>query len=161
MYLCCANVCSYSHSFCCSSSFACLCSLSCCFQFCRFDDILQGLNTTILEMQQCAADIRKLSSEYQIRDFRPIHVHYGVLSNACFKYDQIAEKLEDLSKKLLVEVVAAASPPHEVQEEYLSFNIEDQAGSDVVDVCVSDVVDVLCCRCVCQCCMNICICAPV
>jgi hypothetical protein len=69
--------------------------------------------------------MRKLSSEYQIQDFRPIHVHYEVLSNACFKYDQITEKLKDLSEKLLVEVVAAASPPHEVQEEYLSFNIED------------------------------------
>jgi hypothetical protein len=69
--------------------------------------------------------MRKLSSEYQIRDFRPIHVYYGVLYNACFKYDQITEKLEDLSEKLLVEVVAAGSLPHEVQEEYQSFNIKD------------------------------------
>jgi hypothetical protein len=52
-------------------------------------------------------------------------MHYGVLSNTCFKYDQIAEKLEDVSEKLLVEVIAEASPPHEVQEEYVSYNIED------------------------------------
>jgi hypothetical protein len=46
------------------------------------------------------------------------------MSNACFKYDQIAEKLETVSKKLL-EPLAGASPPHEVQEEYLSFNLDD------------------------------------
>jgi hypothetical protein len=31
----------------------------------------------------------------------PLYVHYGVLSNACFKYDQIAEKLESLVEELL------------------------------------------------------------
>jgi hypothetical protein len=48
-------------------------------------------------LKQCPHNMRKLSSDYQIRDFRPIHVHYGVLFNACFKYDQNAEKLEDVS----------------------------------------------------------------
>jgi hypothetical protein len=75
-------------------------------------------------MKRCARDMRKMSSDHQIRDFRPIHVHYVVLSNICFKYDQIAEKLKNVSEKLL-DSLAGASPPHEVQEEYLSFNLDD------------------------------------
>jgi hypothetical protein len=47
-----------------------------------------------------------------------------VLSNVCFKYDQIVEKLESVSDELL-ESWAGASPPHEVQEEYLNFNLND------------------------------------
>jgi hypothetical protein len=86
--------------------------------------VWEALATTITEMKRCAQDMRKLSSEHQIRDFSPIHVRYGVMSNACFKYDQIAEKLETVSKKLL-EPLAGASPPHEVQEEYVSFNLDD------------------------------------
>jgi hypothetical protein len=82
----------------------------------RFDEVKEGLNIAISEMQR---HMRKLSSEHQIQS------NYGVLSNAYFKYDQIAKKLKDVSEKLLVEVVAEASPPREVQEEYLSFNIKD------------------------------------
>jgi hypothetical protein len=85
----------------------------------RFDEVKEGLNIAISEMQQCAQDMRKLSSEHQIQS------NYGVLSNAYFKYDQIAKKLKDVSEKLLVEVVAEAPPSREVQEEYLSFNIKD------------------------------------
>jgi hypothetical protein len=68
--------------------------------------------------------MRKLSSDHQIRYFGPLHVHYEVLSNACFKYDQIVEKLKSVSDKLM-ESLAEASPSHEVQEEYLSFNLDD------------------------------------
>jgi hypothetical protein len=82
----------------------------------RFDEVKEGLNIAISEMQR---HMRKLSSEHQIQS------NYGVLSNAYFKYDQIAKKLKDVSEKLLVEVVAEAPPPREMQEEYLSFNIKD------------------------------------
>jgi hypothetical protein len=58
-----------------------------CFQFSRYDEVFQALDTAITEMKRCARDMRKLSSDHQIRDFGPIYVHYGVLYNACFKYD--------------------------------------------------------------------------
>jgi hypothetical protein len=79
-----------------------------------YDEVFQGLDTAITEIKRCARDMRKISSDHQIRDFGPIHVHYGVLSNACFKYDQIAEKLETVSKKLLVEALAG-----------MCFNLDD------------------------------------
>jgi hypothetical protein len=93
-------------------------------QFDMFDQVWEALNTTISEMQRCAVAMRKLSSDHQIRDFSSIHVHYGVLSNACFKYDQIEEKLKSVTTKLLDEW-CPQSPSHEVQEEYLSFNLDD------------------------------------
>jgi hypothetical protein len=74
----------------------------------------QALDTIVTVMKRCARDMRKLSSDHQIRDFGPIHVHYGVLSNARFKYDQIVEKLEIVSDELL-EAGAGESPLHEVQ----------------------------------------------
>jgi hypothetical protein len=82
-----------------------------------------GLKKAIFEMKQCARDMRKLSSKHQIHDFWPLHVHIEVLFNACFKYDQIAEKLKSVVEEL-VEPWAGASPPREVQE-YVSYNIND------------------------------------
>jgi hypothetical protein len=71
-----------------------------CFVACSLLGTMRYFKVLTLQLQrlkQCSQDMRKLSSDYQIRDFGPIHVHYEVLSNACFKYDQIAEKLEDVS----------------------------------------------------------------
>jgi hypothetical protein len=92
-------------------------------QFIRFNEVRQALEKAIFEMKQCAREMRKLSSDHQIRDFRPIHVHIAVLCNACFMYDQIAEKLKSLTEEL-VEPWTGASPPSEVQE-YASYNIND------------------------------------
>jgi hypothetical protein len=85
---------------------------------------VQGaLEKAIFEMKQCAHDMRKLSNDHQIRDFWPLHVHVGVLSNTCFKYDQIAEKLKSVAEEL-VEPWVGVSLPREVQE-YVSYNIND------------------------------------
>jgi hypothetical protein len=75
--------------------------LFCWLHFSKFDEVRQALEKAITEMKLCARDMRKLSSYHQIHDFGPIHVHYGVLSHVCFKYDQIAEKLKSDSEELL------------------------------------------------------------
>jgi hypothetical protein len=66
-------------------------------------------------------------------------VNVGVLSNACFKYDQIAEKLKSVAEEIM-KPWAGASPLREVQEEYVTYNINDP-GSEVLEL----VCYVICC----------------
>jgi hypothetical protein len=83
------------------------------------------LDFVITEMAHAAADLRKVSSEHEVRvahaaaDVGSRYVHMAVMSRACSKMDGVAEKLKNVANNLM-NVLAGQSPPHEVQEEYLS-----------------------------------------
>jgi hypothetical protein len=99
-------------------------------QFDRFVEVRDGLESALTEMECAAANLRRVSREHgvhvanAIADVDGCYVHMSVMSRACGKMDDVAEKLENVTNRLF-NVVHEESPPCEVQEEFISYNIDD------------------------------------
>jgi hypothetical protein len=75
-----------------------------------------------MEMANVVADLRKVTREYGVcvanaaTYVNSRYVHMAVMTRPCGKMDDVA-KVEN--------VMAGPSPPHEVQEEYISWDLDD------------------------------------
>jgi hypothetical protein len=116
-------------------------------QFDRYNKVWDGLDSAITEMAHVAANLRKVSREHVVcvanvaANVDSRYVHMAVMTRACGKMDGVAEKLKNVANSL-VNVLAGPSPPHEMQEEYISWNLDDSGwvlglGLGVVDEVVS------------------------
>jgi hypothetical protein len=98
--------------------------------FDRYVEVRDGLQSALTEMERAAADLRIVSREHGVRvanaatDMDVHYFHLSVMTRACGKMNDVAEKLENATSRLF-NVLHEESPPHEVQEEYISWNIDD------------------------------------
>jgi dUTPase len=74
--------------------------------------------------------LRKVSREHGVyvanaaTDVDSRYVQMVVMAWACGKMDGVVEKLEKVVN-ILMNVLASESPPHDVQEEYILWNLDD------------------------------------
>jgi hypothetical protein len=90
----------------------------------RYHEVWDAADSAITEGAHDADDLRKVSEEHGVRvahaanvDSR--YVHMAVMTRACGKMVDVAEKLESVTNTLR-NALSEESLPHEVQEEYIS-----------------------------------------
>jgi uncharacterized protein YajQ (UPF0234 family) len=67
-------------------------------QYSRHKEVRDALDIAIAEMQKNALDLKKVSVEHYVPT--NYYVSIGLLSNACFRMEQIADILDATSNKL-------------------------------------------------------------
>jgi hypothetical protein len=81
-------------------------------------------------MDHLADDLREVSAEHGVRvakaatDVDGRYVHMTVMTRTCGKMDVVADKLKTVAKTLR-KALSEESLPHEVQEEYISWSLND------------------------------------
>jgi hypothetical protein len=100
------------------------------FQLDRYREVRDAANAAITEMDHLADDLREVSAEHVVRvakaaiDVDGRYVHMEVMTRACGKMDVVADKLETVAKTLR-KALSEESLLHEVQEEYISWSLDD------------------------------------
>jgi hypothetical protein len=93
-------------------------------QYDRYREVYDAVDSAITEMDHLADDLRTVSREHGVRVVNGRYVHLAGMTRACGKMDIVAEKLENAAKTLR-NVLSEASPPHEVQDEMISWSLDD------------------------------------
>jgi hypothetical protein len=99
-------------------------------QLARYRKVWDVADSAIIEMAHAVDNLRKVSREHEVcvanaaADVDGRYVHMVVMTRVCGKMDGVVEKLEIVDKSRR-NVLAEESPPHEVQEEYISWSLDD------------------------------------
>jgi hypothetical protein len=101
----------------------------CYMQFDRHNEVWDGLDYAVTEMVQAAADLRKVTRDHGVcvanaaADVDSRYAHMATMTRARGKMDEVAEKLDNVANSF-ISVLVVESPPHEMQEEYISSNLD-------------------------------------
>jgi uncharacterized protein YukE len=85
-------------------------------QFGRYYEVQDGLQSAVAEMGKAAAELRKLTRDHGVYVARAAaevdsrYVHMAVMTQACVKMDEVADKMENVVTRLM-DVWAGQSPP--------------------------------------------------
>jgi hypothetical protein len=99
-------------------------------QYDRYKEVYDVADSVITEMDHLADDLRTVSREHGVRDANAItdvdgrYVHMTVMTRACGKMDVVVENLTIVAKTLR-NALSEQSPPHKVQEELISWSLDD------------------------------------
>jgi hypothetical protein len=92
--------------------------------------VYDAADSVITEMDHLTDDLRTVSWEHGVRvanaatDIDGRYVHMTFMTRACGKMDVVAEELENVAKALR-NALFEESPPHEMQEEKISWSLDD------------------------------------
>jgi hypothetical protein len=113
------------------------------FQLDRYREVRDAADAAIPEMNHHANDLKEVLAEHGVRvvkvaaDADGRYVCMTVMTRACDKMDVVADKLE-IAIKTLRKALFEESPPCEVQQDYISWSLDDSGWvySIYVVVCV-------------------------
>jgi hypothetical protein len=99
-------------------------------QFSRYREVWDATYAVITVIARATNDLRDLSRDHGVCVANAVagvdgqYVHLEVMTRACSKMVDVAEKLESVAYTLR-NALSQESPPREVQEEMISQNLDD------------------------------------